>query len=153
MDESGRRVLGGPPWSLSSFSVRELASVVGAAPHGDLALAVMWDKILWLCPEEIDEVTHAAPDAAGDAGVYCIDPNWALERTVGHLIGLAVCDPTAFGANKAASSESQNERLCEAVMSGLSPKRLVERVPPEAKVQARVSRKKAKGPVSGAFSK
>jgi hypothetical protein len=68
---------------------------------GDLSLAPIWDKILWLCPEdEIDEVTAAAAQG-GNAGVavYCIDPNWGLERIIGHLIGLGVDDLTPFGAS------------------------------------------------------
>jgi hypothetical protein len=66
---------------------------------GDLDLVPMWNKILWLCPEqEMPAFIAAVRNAGGDpnADVFCIDPNWGLERIVGHLIGLGVDDLTPF---------------------------------------------------------
>ena len=59
---------------------------------GDLDLASIWTKLLWLCPEaEIDDLEALVRAAGGDSGepVYCIDPNWSLERIIGHLMRLA----------------------------------------------------------------
>lgn len=66
----------------------------------DLSLAPIWDKILWLCPEaEIEEINQAVADAGAGDTAYCIDPNWSLERIIGHLIGLGVTDLTPFAPN------------------------------------------------------
>jgi len=67
---------------------------------GDVALTGMWDKIVWLCPEaEIPEVAQCVRDAGGSESAVCIDPNWSLERIIGHLVGLDVADLTPFGSN------------------------------------------------------
>jgi hypothetical protein len=68
---------------------------------GDLDLAPVWDKILWLCPEaEMPDVTARVRGAGGlaDAAIFCIDPNWGLERIIGHLIGLGANDLTPFAS-------------------------------------------------------
>lgn len=61
---------------------------------GDLDLAPVWDKLIWLCPEsEIDEFSPLL------AGRPCIDPNWSLEQIIGRLSGLDQDDLTPFWAH------------------------------------------------------
>lgn len=65
----------------------------------DLSLALVRNKVLWLCPEDdIPEVEAAVRQHDAAAPVYCIDPNWGLERIIGRLMGLAETDLTPFSA-------------------------------------------------------
>ncbi|MDP9336035.1 MAG: hypothetical protein M3Q30_22370 [Actinomycetota bacterium] len=64
---------------------------------GDMSLALIWDKILWLCPEtEINEIEAAVRRGNANAVPYVVDPNWGLERIIGKLMGLAEGDLTPF---------------------------------------------------------
>jgi hypothetical protein len=65
----------------------------------ELDLRPMWQKILWPCPElAFPDIRAAVQNAVGDAAapVWLIDPNWSLERIIGHLVGLASDDLTPF---------------------------------------------------------
>ena len=47
-------------------------------------------------PDVIARVRRAG--GVADAAVFCIDPNWGLERIIGHLIGLGANDLTTIVA-------------------------------------------------------
>jgi hypothetical protein len=65
----------------------------------DMGLALIWDKIIWLCPEpEIPEITNAVNGGNAATPVHCIDPGWSLERIVGHLAGFSAGDMSPFAA-------------------------------------------------------
>jgi hypothetical protein len=68
---------------------------------GDLAIFPVWNRIIWLCPEdeipEIEASVRAVHDGPG-VRVHCIDPNWGLERIIGQLAGFAPADMTPFGS-------------------------------------------------------
>jgi hypothetical protein len=66
---------------------------------GDVPLAPIWSKILWLCPEaEMDEISALVRDVGETEHAFCVDPNWGLERIIGHLIELGVNDLTPFSS-------------------------------------------------------
>jgi hypothetical protein len=66
---------------------------------GDLPLFPIWNKIIWLCPEtEIPEIEAAVRAVHVGSTARCVDPNWGLERIIGHLAGFVDDDMTPFGA-------------------------------------------------------
>jgi hypothetical protein len=70
--------------------------------RGDLHLAPIWAKIIWLCPEgEHDEfrrqVEAATPAGERSSGVF-VDPSWGLEEIVARLAGFPPEDISVFTA-------------------------------------------------------
>jgi hypothetical protein len=58
---------------------------------GDVNLDPWWSKLLWLCPE-----AELAMFEQLVGGSNVIDPQWGLERILGHLLGLEPSDMTPF---------------------------------------------------------
>jgi hypothetical protein len=70
--------------------------------QGDLSLASIWHKIIWLCPEDEhlefrQHVVAATPEREPYSGVF-IDPGWGLEEIVARLALLPSDDISVFTA-------------------------------------------------------
>ena len=78
---------------------------------GSLKLGPIWDKIIWLCPEEKhdafqERVRAATPEGEPHSRVF-IDPRWGLEEIVAHLAGFPAEDISVFTA--AAAGDQPDE--------------------------------------------
>jgi hypothetical protein len=70
--------------------------------RGDLSLAPIWSKIIWLCPaashtEFRRRVNDATPSGETASRVF-IDPTWGLEEIIASLAGLPDEDVSVFAA-------------------------------------------------------
>ena len=76
--------------------------------RGDLDLAPIWGKIIWLCPEAEHERFRASIHevSGGEArDAVILDASWGIEHIVAHLSGLAADDVSLFHASAARSQE------------------------------------------------
>jgi hypothetical protein len=79
--------------------------------QGSLSLAPIWDKIIWLCPEDEHEDCRQRVEAATIEGEtpsrVIIDPSWGLEEIVAHLAGFPAEDVSVFAAAEAEDSPNE----------------------------------------------
>jgi hypothetical protein len=79
--------------------------------QGDLSLAPIWEKIIWLCPQgehqEFSRLVKAATPEGARASRIFIDPSWGLEEIVAHLAGLPEADVSVFAASNADDSPDE----------------------------------------------
>jgi hypothetical protein len=79
--------------------------------QGNLSLAPLWNKIIWLCPEDEHDdwrnwVDTATLEGETSSGVI-IDPSWGLEEIIARLAGFPVEDVSVFAAAKAEDSSNE----------------------------------------------
>jgi hypothetical protein len=89
--------------------------------RGDLDLASIWAKVIWLAPEEHHEsVARAVAGGNGNGELVLLDPRWGVEEIIARRCGLDPADVSLFHASVSREDSNGIVRSSERVGTELS---------------------------------